>query len=153
MSSMKVILRADVPAVGRKGDVVDVAPGFARNHLVPKGLAIKASPGAVAQAAAMRRSRQLKDARDRESAEEIAARLNTATLRVPARAGPDGRLFGSVTTADVVTLVEAATSVQLDRRSVQLQEPIKSVGLHEVPVRLHAEVEVRLNVEVVTGEQ
>ncbi|MDQ4132228.1 MAG: 50S ribosomal protein L9 [Actinomycetota bacterium] len=150
---MRVVLRADVPAVGRKGDVVDVAPGFARNHLVPKGLAIKASPGALAQAATMRRSRELKDARDRESATEIAARLNTASLRIPARAGADGRLFGSVTAADIVAAVEATSAVRLDRRRIHLEELIKTVGMHEVPLRLHADVEVKLNVEVVTEER
>jgi large subunit ribosomal protein L9 len=151
MSNVKVVLRADVPAVGRKGDVVDVAPGFARNHLVPKGLAIKASAGALAQAEAMRRSRQLKDARDKGSAEEIAGRLG-APLRIPVRAGGDGRLFGSVTAADVAAAVQATSAVELDRRRIQLDEPIKSVGVHEVAVKLHPEVEVRLSVEVVAEE-
>ena len=149
MTSVQVILRADVADVGRKGDVVDVAPGFARNHLVPKGLAMKATPGALAQAAAMRRSRQLKDARAREAAEEMAARLTTGAVRVEANAGPDGRLFGSVTAADVAAAVEAAKSVELDRRRVHLDEPIRHVGMHTVVIRLHPEVEAPLEVEVV----
>jgi large subunit ribosomal protein L9 len=150
---MKVVLRTDVPDVGRKGDVVDVAPGFARNHLVPKGLAIKASPGALAQAEGMRRSRQLKDARDRDSAQEMAGRLNTGPLRISMRAGDDGRLFGSVTAADIAAAVQSASAVEPDRRRIQLDEPIKSVGVHEIVVRLHPEVEARLNVEVVSAEQ
>lgn len=153
MSSVRVILRADVAALGRKGDVVEVAPGFARNHLVPKGLAIKASPGALAQAEAMRRSRALRDARDRESAEEIGARLRSTALRIPAKAGTDGRLFGSVTATDIADAVNAASQVELDRRRVQLEEPIKSLGVHEVAVKLHPEVDVRLSVEVVAEGQ
>jgi large subunit ribosomal protein L9 len=149
MTTTRVILRTDVADLGRKGDVVDVAPGFARNHLVPKGLAMKASPGSVAQAAAMRRSRQAKDARDRESAEELAGRMGGKAISVPAKAGPDGRLFGSVTTADLVAAVEAASGVQLDRRRINLDEPIKNLGVHEVLVKLHPDVEVRLAVEVV----
>lgn len=149
MTPTRVILRTDVADLGRKGDVVHVAPGFARNHLVPKGLAMKASPGAAAQAASMRRSRQAKDDRDRESAQEMAARLGSTAIRVPAKAGPDGRLFGSVTTADLVVAVEAASGVQLDRRRVNLDEAIKNLGVHEVVVKLHPEVDARLTVEVV----
>jgi large subunit ribosomal protein L9 len=146
---MKVILRADVPAVGNKGDVLDVADGYARNFLVPRGLAMKASKGALAQAEAMRRSRAVRDARDRESAEEIATRLTPATIRITARAGAEGRLFGSVTPADVAAAVEAQTGVEVDRRRLHLDEPIRALGAHEVPLRLHPEVEVRLAVEVV----
>ena len=146
---MKVILRSDVANVGRKGDVLDVSDGFARNYLVPKGLAMRATDGAIAQAAAMRRARDLKDARDREGAEEIARKLTPTVIRISARSGPEGRLFGSVTAADLAEAVTAQTGVELDRRRVHLEEPIKSVGNHEVAVRLHTEVEVRLQVEVV----
>lgn len=146
---MKVILRADVANVGRKGDVLDVSDGFGRNFLVPKGLALRATEGAIAQAAAMRRARDLKDARDREGAEEIARRLTPTVIRIPARSGPEGRLFGSVTAADLAEAVIAQAGLELDRRRIHLDEPIKSIGSHEVAVRLHADVEVRLQVEVV----
>jgi large subunit ribosomal protein L9 len=146
---VKVILRADVPAVGHKGDVLDVADGYARNYLVPRGLAMAASKGALAQAESMRRSRAVRDARDREAAEEIATRLTPVTITIPARAGAEGRLFGSVTPADVAAAVQAQTGVEVERRRLHLDEPIRALGAHEVPLRLHPEVEVRLSVEVV----
>jgi len=145
---VKVILRADVANVGRKGDVLDVADGFARNFLVPKGLALKATEGALAQADAMRRSRDLKEARDRESAEEIARRLTPVVIRIPARAGAEGRLFGSVTATDIAEAVAVQANVILDRRKIHLEDPIKNVGSHEIAVRLHTDVEARLQVEV-----
>jgi large subunit ribosomal protein L9 len=146
---VKVVLRADVDNVGKKGDVLDVADGFGRNYLVPKGLAMVASKGAVAQAAGMRRSRDVKDARDRESAEVVARELVPSVIRIPVKAGAEGRLFGSVTTADVVEAVHAQAGVELDRRRLHLAEPIKSLGTHEVPVKLHADVEFQITVEVV----
>jgi large subunit ribosomal protein L9 len=147
---VKVILRADVANVGHKGDVLDVADGFARNYLVPKGLALKASDGALAQAESMRRSRNIKEARDREGAEEIARRLTPTVIRIPARAGTEGRLFGSVTAADIADAVTAQTGITLDRRRVHLEDPIKNLGSHEIAVRLHTDVEARLQVEVVS---
>jgi large subunit ribosomal protein L9 len=146
---VKVVLRADVDNVGKKGDVLDVADGFGRNYLVPKGLAMAAAKGAVAQAAAMRRSRDVKDARDRESAEVVARELVPSVIRIPMKAGAEGRLFGSVTAADVVDAVQAQAGVELDRRRLHLAEPIKSLGTHEVPVKLHADVEFQITVEVV----
>jgi large subunit ribosomal protein L9 len=146
---MKVILRADVARVGKKGDVIDVADGHARNYLLPKGLAIKATPGALAQAAAMRRARNLRDAKDREAAEAVARALVARVIRIPVRAGSEGRLFGSITAADIVRAVADATGIELDRRKLHLEEPIKSVGTHEVPVKLHADVEFRVTVEAV----
>lgn len=146
-----IILRSDVDNVGKKGDVVDVADGFARNFLMAKGLAIKASPGAIAQASGMRRARAVKDARDRESAEQVARVLVTKVIRITGRAGPEGRLFGSVTTADLVAAVQEQAGVTLERKRVHLEEPIKALGTHEVPVRLHPEVEFRLPVEVVSA--
>jgi large subunit ribosomal protein L9 len=148
---VKVVLRADVDNVGKKGDVIEVADGFARNFLIPKGHAILATDGVVAQAAGMRRSRELKDAKDREGAEAIARRLVPAVVRIPARAGAEGRLFGSVTAADVVAAVRAETGVELDRRRLHLDDPIRSVGVHEVPVRLHHDVEFPITIEVVAG--
>jgi large subunit ribosomal protein L9 len=144
-----LILRSDVDNVGKKGEVVDVSDGFARNFLMAKGLAIKATPGAIAQATGMRRARAVKDARDRESAEQVARVLVTKVIRIAGRAGPEGRLFGSVTTADLVAAVADQAGVTLERKRVHLDEPIKALGTHEVPVRLHPEVEFRLPVEVV----
>ena len=149
---MKVVLRADVSRLGNKGDVLDVADGYARNYLVPRGLALKASPGVVDQAAAMRRSRDVRDASERAAAEEIATKLVPTRITVTARAGTEGRLFGSVTSADLVTAVQAQAGVTLERKRIHLEEPIKNLGTHEVPIRLHPEVEFRLPVEVVPGK-
>ncbi|MEJ5254611.1 MAG: 50S ribosomal protein L9 [Acidimicrobiales bacterium] len=148
---MKLLLRSDVKGVGKKGDLVEVADGYARNYLVPKGLAIKASPGVEAQAAAMRRSRDLKDAADRGAAEEIARVLVPAVITVSAKAGSEGRLFGSVTTADVVEAVAAQKGITLDRKLLHLDEPIKTLGTHTVQAKLHADVEFAITVEVVAG--
>ena len=148
---MKVVLRADVTDVGKKGDILDVSDGFARNYLIPKGRAFRASDGVQVQAQAMRRARDLKDARDREAAQTVARTLVPAVIRVPARAGAEGKLFGSVTSADLVAAVTQQTGVELDRRRIHLPEPIKTVGTHTVPVKLHADVEFPITVEVVKG--
>ncbi len=148
---MRVVLRADVADVGKKGDILDVADGFARNFLIAKGKAFRATDGVVAQAQAMRRSRDLKDARDREAAQTIARTLVPAVITITAKAGAEGKLFGSVTAADVVAAVAQQTGVDLDRRRFHLGEPIKTIGTHTVPVKLHADVEFPVTVEVVRG--
>ncbi len=146
---MRVVLRSDLPNLGKRGDVCEVADGYGRNYLLPKGFAIKATPGVQSQADAMRRSRDLRDARDREAAETVARTLVPVVIRIPAKAGPEGRLFGSVTTTDIADAVAEQTRVVLDRRRLHLDEPIKAVGTHEVPVKLHADVEFRVTVDIV----
>ncbi|MCU0267027.1 MAG: 50S ribosomal protein L9 [Acidimicrobiales bacterium] len=146
---MKVLLRADVSGLGKRGDVLDVADGYARNYLVPKGLAMQATPGGARQAEAMRRARDLRDATDRAHAEEIARRLVPAVITIEAKAGGEGRLFGSVTPADVVEAVEDQTGLVVDRKDLSLDEPIKTVGTHQVTARLHADVQFQITVEVV----
>ena len=148
---MRVVLRADVDGVGKKGDILDVADGFARNFLIPKGRAIKATQGVEAQAAAMRRSRDLKDAKDREGAETVARTLVPLVIKINARAGTEGRLFGSITAQDIVDAVSAQSGVDLDRRKLQMDDPIKTVGTHQVPVRLHPDVQFPVTIEVVTS--
>jgi large subunit ribosomal protein L9 len=146
---MKIVLREDVEHLGRKGDLLEVADGYARNYLVPRGLAMKATRGVVTQADAMRRNRTARDARDREAAEELASRLAASRLQVPARAGEGGKLFGSVTNADVADALRNQAGIELDRRSIELTEPIKELGAAEVPVRLHPDVTAALHIEVV----
>jgi large subunit ribosomal protein L9 len=145
---MRIVLRTDMADVGKRGDICEVADGYARNFLLPKGHAIVATPGVEAQAAAMRRSRDLRDARDREAAESVARKLVPAVIRITARAGAEGKLFGSVTAADVTQAVAEQTGVELERRRLRLEEPIKSLGTHEVPIKLHSDVEFRVTVEV-----
>lgn len=146
---MKVVLRQDVDHLGHKGDVLDVADGYARNFLVPRGLAMRAGKGTVAQAGAMRRNREARDRREREAATALAAQLRDKRVEVRARAGEGGRLFGSVTAADVADAVRDQLGVEVDRRRVQLDEPLKELGDHEIGVRLHTDVDATLNVAVV----
>jgi len=146
---VKVVLRDDVENIGRKGDLIEVTDGYARNFLVPRGLAMKATKGVVQQAEAMRRNREARDARDREAAQALADQLTGKRIELRARAGEGGRLFGSVTSADVADAVRAQTGVEVDRRKTQLAEPLKELGAVEVPVKLHADVEVTLTVDVV----
>lgn len=146
---MRIVLRSDLPNLGKRGDICEVADGYARNYLLPKDLAIVATRGVTAQANAMRRSRDLRDARDREAAELVARTLVPQVIRIPMRAGNDDRLFGSVTTSDVASAVAEQTGVELDRRKLHLEEPIKTLGTHEVPVKLHSDVEFRVTLDVV----
>jgi large subunit ribosomal protein L9 len=146
---VRVVLREDVEKLGRKGDLLEVADGYARNYLVPRGLAIVATKGVVDQATAMRRNRQVRDDRDKEAAQELATRLSANPIEVTARAGEGGKLFGSVTSADITAAVKQQTNVELDRRKVTLAEPLKALGPAEVDVQLHTDVTVTLAVEVV----
>ena len=146
---MKIILRADVDRLGNKGDLLDVADGYARNYLLPRGLAFAATTGALAQAESMREARSRRDAADRESAEALRDRLSSTAVRIPAQSGTDGRLFGSVTAADVADAVIAQLGVELDRKRLHLDEPIRALGVHDVTLRLHPEVEAHVSVEVV----
>lgn len=146
---MRLLLRSDVQGLGKKGDLVEVADGYARNFLVPRGLAMRATKGVEAQAVSMRRSRDVRDAADRSAAEEVAKVLVPQVVTIEAKAGGEGRLFGSVTAADVVDAVQAQTGVSLDRRTLHIDEPIKTVGTHTVPAKLHADVEFAITLDVV----
>lgn len=148
---MRVLLRSAVSGLGKRGDIVEVADGYARNYLVPRGAAIQATAGVAAQGSAMRRTQELKDAREREGAEAVARRLVPTVIRIPARAGSEGRLFGSITSSDVAEAVAEQAGVELDRRRIHMDEPVRSLGVHEVPVKLHPEVEFHVTVEVVAG--
>jgi large subunit ribosomal protein L9 len=146
---MRIVLRDDVEQLGKKGDLVEVADGYARNYLVPRGLAMKATKGVVAQAESMRRAREVKETRDREAAQAVAAQLGSKALEVKARAGEGGKLFGSVTAADIADAIQAQTGIEVDRRKVDLAEPIRELGDADVTVKLHGEVSVAVVVHVV----
>ena len=151
MTDVKVILRADVSGLGKRGDIVEVTKGYARNFLAPRSLAFKATNGATAQADAMRRSRDVKDAKDREGAEDIAKVLVARTIEIPARVGSGGRLFGSVTSSEVAEAVLEQTGIELDRKDLHMEEHIKDLGTHHVFARLHTDVQFPITVEVVKG--
>jgi len=148
---VKVLLRADVKGVGRRGDVVSVSAGHARNFLLPNDLAIVATDATVAQAEAMRKSREAKVAADRESAREVAASLGSRTITIRAKAGPEGRLYGSVGAADVAAAVAEQTGVSIDRKHVALDEPLRELGTHQVSAELFDGVTCTLSVSIVAG--
>ncbi len=149
-AAMKLILTQDVTGLGAPGDVVEVAPGYGRNYLVPQGLAILATRGAEKQIATIRRAREVREVRDLGHAQEIKGQLAGLRVRLPARSGDGGRLFGSVTSADVVEAVQKAGGPKLDRRLITLGSPIKSLGAHTVTVKVHPEVAATLTLEVVS---
>ena len=149
---MKLILTQDVPNLGAPGDVVEVKDGYGRNYLVPRGFAIRATKGAEKQVATIRRARDVREVRDLSHAKEIQQQLADLTVTLPARAGAEGRLFGSVTTADVVDAVAKAGGPKLDRRLVTLSAPIKATGNHTATVKVHPDVEARVTVQVVAAQ-
>ncbi len=145
---MKIILIEDVQGTGKKGDTVTVRDGYGRNFLVPRGLAIPATQGNVGRFENIVRSVSNKKARDIKTAEELKARLQEVTLAVKKKAGEDGRLFGSVTHKDIVEAVKASTGVEIDKKLVRLEEPIKVTGEHTVVIHLQPEVNAEVKIEV-----
>jgi large subunit ribosomal protein L9 len=145
---MKVLLRDDIAGVGRRGDIVKVAGGFARNFLLPGGKAIVAAEGIEGQAQQMRRGRDLREAQDRSAAEAQASILAGAVIPITARAAGGGRLFGSIGPADVAEAIQAAKGVEVDRKHVLLPDHIKETGSFEVTVELFRDVATVVTVEV-----
>lgn len=150
---MKVILSKDVDKLGSKGEVVSVADGYARNYLVPKGMAMLASKGALRQAEQMRRAREETEKKRKEEAAAKVASLASTPVYISARAGEGGRLFGSVTNGDVARAVLDQLEEDIDRRNVLLEEPIRSLGTFSVEVKLHEEVNALVTVEVIAHEE
>ncbi len=148
-SPMKLILTQEVSGLGAPGDVVEVAPGYGRNYLVPRGLAMHWTRGAEKQIQLIKRARSAREIRGLDDAKDAAGRLGALKVRLETRAGGGGRLFGSVSPADIAVAVRAAGGPELDRRKIEIANPIKTVGSHQVAVRLHPEVRATLEVEVV----
>lgn len=148
---MRIVLHEAVTGLGGRGDIVEVSDGYARNHLIPTGKAQRASAGVVDQAAAMKRSWQVRNAREREAAEEIAKILVAKTIEIPARAGSEGRLFGSVTTNDIAAAIESQAGVELNRRMIDLDEPIRTLGMHAITVKPHNDVQFPVSISVVAS--
>lgn len=149
---MKVILRADVDQVGKRGDLVDVSDGHARNHLIPKGLAMRATAEAEAQAQHMRMAREVRDTKAVEAAQDVATQLVPKVIHIVAKAAETGHLFGSVSEGEIADAVKAQTDVELDRRVITIDEPIKSTGTHYVMAKLHQEVQFPITIEVEAAE-
>jgi large subunit ribosomal protein L9 len=146
---MKVLLRNDVRGLGRRGDIVDVKSGYARNFLLPSGAALQASSTTEVQAASMRKARDVLDAKSREAAEAQKALIEQRTLTIEARASANGRLFGSITESDVVNAIRSATGISLDRHSIVLAEHLKDVGSATAKATLFEGVEATVTIEVV----
>ena len=146
---MKLILNQEVAGLGGPGDVVEVKDGYGRNYMIPRGFAQLWTKGADKQIATIRRAREVREVRDTAQATEIKTQLAGLSVKLPARSGEGGRLFGSITSADVVEAVSKAGGPKLDRRLVQLPTPIKSLGQHTVTVKVHPEVEATVTLDVV----
>ena len=146
---MKVLLRSDVRGVGRRGDIVEVKAGFARNYLVPSGQAIAATDTMETQAGWMRKSRDIADAKSREAAETQKGLIEAANIVIAARAAANGRLFGSVTESDIVNAIRTATNISLDRHAIHLDEHLKEVGSATATATLYDGVVATVNVAVV----
>jgi large subunit ribosomal protein L9 len=145
---MKLILTQEVSGLGAPGDVVEVAGGYGRNYLVPRGLAMRWTRGAEKQIALIKRARSVREIRGIDDARDAASRLASLTVRLHTRAGGGGRLFGSVSPADIAAAVKDAGGPELDKRKIEIKNPIKTVGSHQVAVRLHSEVSATLEIEV-----
>jgi large subunit ribosomal protein L9 len=149
---MKVILQQSVEKLGEPGDIVEVASGYARNYLVPRGLAVGAQKGALKHAENLKRAHASRQSKEKVESEALAAKLIASKVTISARAGDEGKLFGSVTAADVAEAIASQADIQVDRKDVHLEEPIRSLGTHEVRIHLFAEVDPVLSVEVVAEE-
>jgi large subunit ribosomal protein L9 len=146
---MKLILTQEVTGLGAPGDVVEVAGGYGRNYLVPRGLAMRWTRGAEKQVELIKRARSARDIRGLDDARETAARLAALNVKLPTRAGASGRLFGSVGPGDIANAVRAAGGPALDKRRIEVPNPIKTIGAHQVRVRLHPDVTATVDIEIV----
>ena len=147
----KIILTNEVSGLGAAGDVVDVKPGYARNYLVPRGLAIAWTKGGEKDVEQIRRARRIREIHSLEDANAVKAQLQGVKVKLSTRAGDTGRLFGSITPADIAAAIKAAGGPVVDKRRVEVGSPIKTLGSHKVSVRLHSEVEAVLDLEVVAA--
>jgi len=148
---MKLILTQEVTGLGGPGEVVEVKDGYGRNYLVPRGLAIAWTKGGEKQIATIKRAREVRDIADLGRVDEVKSQLESLSVKLPVRAGEGGRLFGSVTVADIVAAVSRAGGPQIDKRRIELGGPIKTVGAHRVTVELHPEVSAALALDVVAA--
>ena len=148
---MKVILTHEVSGLGTAGDIIEVKPGYARNYLMPRGLATPWTKGGQKQVDAINKGREVRAVKTLEEAQSMKARLEGGPITVAAHAGKEGRLFGAVSTADIAAAVKDAIGTTLDKRKIEVPTPIKSTGAHEALVRLHPEVQATVTLNVVSG--
>ena len=144
---MKVILTADFPHVGKVGQVIDVANGYGRNYLIPRGFAILATPSNERNLAQQQKARSAREAKNKAEAEALAGQLQALALSIAKKTGEGERLYGSVTSMDIADLIKAR-GISLDRRRIMLETPLKTLGTHKVPIRLHPDVVAEVEVAV-----
>ena len=148
---MKVILTHEVSGLGTAGDIIEVKPGYARNYLMPRGLATPWTKGGQKQVDAINKGREVRAVKTLEEAQSMKARLEGGPITVAAHAGKEGRLFGAVSTADIAAAVKDAIGTDIDKRKIEVPTPIKTTGAHEALVRLHSEVQAKVTLNVVAG--
>jgi large subunit ribosomal protein L9 len=146
---MKLILTQEVGGLGAPGDVVEVKDGYGRNYLVPRGLATAWTKGGQKQVESIRKARKSREIATFEEAQQVKASLESKTVKLPVNAGSSGRLFGAVTPGDVAAAVQQTVGTDIDKRKVEIAQPIKTVGIYQVHVRLHADVQATVDLEVV----
>jgi large subunit ribosomal protein L9 len=150
---MKVILLKDFPSLGKEGEVANVSDGFARNYLIPRSIALEATPGIIQVWQQKRASQKQREAKDRQAALAIAEALKGKKLIIEAGAGEKGKLFGSVTAQSIVDAIEQQFGFQLDKKMIMLEESIRNVGVHTVPIKFFRDVSLELEVEVIKREE
>jgi len=143
---MKVILQADVKGHGKRGDYVEVSDGYARNYLIPRGIALEASNANLNILKGKRESQLHREERELEDAQKIAEKLGGITLVIKAKAGDNGKLFGSVTTKEIAEMLKSKHKIEIDKRKLVLTEGLKSIGEHELEVKLHPQVHTKLKI-------
>ena len=146
---MKIILQADIKGLGKKGEAAEVADGYGRNYLIPRGLAFEASSGALKQAELEKQAKKKKEEKEESQAKELAKSLNGKTITMKVKGGETGRLYGSITSKDVTDLLNSELKLSLDKRKVELDEQIKSVGTYAVTVRLYPGIATNMHLSVV----
>ncbi|MDI6690215.1 MAG: 50S ribosomal protein L9 [Actinomycetota bacterium] len=151
MKRVKIILRKDIETLGNEGDVVEVAPGYARNFLIPQGLAVEATEANIQQLEIQRSALARKEAQERAEWEEIAKRLEGQSIEILMKAGREGRLYGAVTAKDIAEAISKQKEIALDKRKVVLDEPIKFLGTYPITLKIYPNIEAKINLQV-TGE-
>ena len=146
---MKIILTGDVKGLGSKGDVLEVKDGYANNYLLPNGLAVRATQGRLTEVTQVKGARVRRETREIETLKEMAETITSLDLELDAKAGPEGRLFGAITAKDISELIKEKSGLDIDRKKIHLDEPIKTSGFHEAHLKLHPEVEAVVHLKVI----
>lgn len=148
---MKIILVSDVEGLGARGDMVEVRGGYANNYLIPKGLAVRCTKGKVKEAAQLAKEKMAKADRELKRAEEVAQAISGHTFEVTAKAGDEGKLFGTITPKEIAGLIQKELGIEVDRKKIHMDEHIKTVGFHDARIKLHPQVDAVIHLKVIPG--